>query len=240
MQASWSDAVHLTEDAKLSLLSSLPAYQRDARSKGIPQLGAGAVFQIGEQEYVLPPLKGGVQTHWPRSYALDVGIRVAAAVWIARNPDDDVYYVYSEYEREDVPYSIHADAIKSKGLWILGVVDPAADQRNQVDGERMIDNYRKAGLNLTEAENSVNSGLEDLIDALTSGRLKIFETCQKLIRQMRIYRRDEKGKIVKKQDHLVDCLRYGWVSGRDVMRIRPTSASARPAQVAAGSRNWMA
>lgn len=241
VQASWEDAsAHLTEEARTSLMASIPAWQRDARSKGIPQLGSGAVFQLSESEYVVPQLTKGVPSHWPRSYALDVGIRVAAAMWIAQNPDDQIYYVYSEYEREDVPYSIHAAAIKAKGDWICGVVDPAADQRNQVDGERMIDNYRRAGLTLTEAENSVSSGLEDLIDALTSGKLKIIETCQKLIRQMRVYRRDDKGKIVKKNDHLVDSLRYGWVSGRNVMKIRSKPAHAAASEVPSTPRGWMA
>ena len=41
IMASWDDVPHLTAQAKAELLASIPPYQRDARSRGIPQLGAG-------------------------------------------------------------------------------------------------------------------------------------------------------------------------------------------------------
>ncbi len=240
MQASWDDAVHLTEDAKLSLFSSLPAYQRDARSKGIPQLGAGAIFQVSEDQFVVPPIKGGIPATWAKASALDVGFRVTAAGWLTRDPDTDIYYVYADYDREDSPYSIHAEAIKAKGAWIPCACDPAANQRGQADGQRLMDNYRKAGLILVEAENSVSSGIEDVLDALIGGRLKIVDTCQKLIRQMRVYRRDDKGRIVKKNDHLCDVLRYLWVTGRTIMKCRPVPAASSRGSVPSSPRSWMA
>lgn len=239
-QAEWSDSPHLSEDAKTSLLSSIPEWQRDARSKGIPQLGAGAIFRLAEADYVIPPLKGGIPEHWPRCYGLDVGWRVTAVVWMAMDPDSRTYYIYAEYERAEAPPSIHAAEIKAKGSWILGTVDPAAGGRGQDDGQRLIDNYRALGLTLTEADNSVNTGLEELNDAYISGQLKIFETCQKTIRQMRVYRRDEKGKIVKKNDHLIDAKRYCWMSGRAVMKIRPKPVHMQGAKIAESPRSWMA
>lgn len=244
-QASWGDSPHLSEDAKASLLSSLPEWQRDARSKGIPQLGEGAVFQMSQDQYVIPVLRKGVPPHWPRSYGLDVGVRTTAAVWMARDPDTGIYYVYQEYSRDDAPYSIHAAAIKDRGDWVQGTVDPASDQRNASDGQRLIDNYRRAGLHLIEAENSVNSGLDSLCDALAAGNLKIFETCYVLLRQMRLYRRvksktGDKVAILKKDDHAVDALRYEWVSGRDVMKVRPKATAMRAPQFANSGRAWMA
>src|ERR1700722_6110540 len=41
--ATWYDVPHLDEKKKNELLASFPEYQRDARTKGIPQLGQGAV-----------------------------------------------------------------------------------------------------------------------------------------------------------------------------------------------------
>ena len=241
--SSWAESPHLSEDAKASLLGSIPAWQRDARSKGIPQLGEGAIWTVGEDQFVVPPIRGGIPSTWPRVYALDVGVRVTAAVWMARDPDTGVHYVYMDYDREDAPYSIHAAEIKSKGEWIAGCVDPAADQRTIADGERTIDNYRRAGLILTEAENSVNSGIDDTLDALISGKLKVIETCQKLIRQMRTYRRERKNEIVrvvKKNDHLCDCLRYVWVTGRNMMKVKPQKQETRGTKVSASPRAWMA
>ena len=40
--------------------------------------------------------------------------------------------------------------------------------------------------------------------------------------EFRKYHRDEKGRIVKKDDHLMDATRYWWVSGRDWLSHPPT------------------
>jgi hypothetical protein len=50
---------------------------------------------------------------------------------------------------------------------------------------------------------------------LRSGELKIFNTPEMypLLREMRKYHRDEKGKVRKKDDHLCDAMRYLIMSG---------------------------
>ncbi len=50
-------------------------------------------------------------------------------------------------------------------------------------------------------------------ERLSSGRLKIFKSLGNLRAEYRIYRRDEKGRIVKKDDHGLDALRYAIMSG---------------------------
>ena len=62
------------------------------------------------------------------------------------------------------------------------------------------------------------------------------------LREFRKYHRDDKGsgKIVKRDDHLMDATRYLIVSGRPLMRIAPEPAPApRPAR-RLGSDAWMA
>jgi hypothetical protein len=48
---------------------------------------------------------------------------------------------------------------------------------------------------------------------MVSGRLKVFTTLTNYRSEVRLYRRDEKGKIVKERDHLMDCKRYLIMSG---------------------------
>ena len=80
---------------------------------------------------------------------------------------------------------------------IPGVIDPAARGRSQHDGEQLLDIYKQLGLKLTVADNGVESGIYSVWERLSSGRLKIFGNMQNLLAEMRIYRRNEKGAVVK-------------------------------------------
>lgn len=56
---------------------------------------------------------------------------------------------------------------------------------------------------------------------MCSGRLKVFNTLPLWLAEFRLYRRDDKGKIVKKNDHLMDATRYLAFSGLDYATTKP-------------------
>ena len=56
---------------------------------------------------------------------------------------------------------------------------------------------------------------------LAGGRLKVFRSLVNWLAEFRIYRRDEKGRIVKEFDHLMDASRYVVMSGLEVARTEP-------------------
>jgi hypothetical protein len=217
--ATWDDVPHLTDEKKKELWASIPPFERDARAKGKPQLGSGAIYPVAETEVQCEPFR--IPNYWPRVYALDVGWNRTAAVWAAYNDQADVVYLYSEYYRAQAEPAIHADAIKSRGIWIPGVIDPSARGRSQVDGVRLIDTYGNLGLALQMADNSVEAGLLAVWQRLSSGTLKVFANCQNWFDEFRIYQRDEKGKIVKKNDHLMDATRYLIMSGLRIATTEP-------------------
>lgn len=224
VRATWDDAPHLTEKAKQELLASIPPHQRDARSKGIPMLGAGAVFPISEDQYVVQPFD--IPKHWPRAFGMDVGSKTAAA-WIAHDRESDVIYMYSEHYLEDALPSSHAQSILARGKWIKGVIDTSSHGDSQTDHRNLFDMYISLGLTVQNADKAVEAGIYEMWERFTSGRLKVFSTCTKFLEEIRIYRRDEKGRIVKKADHLIDSLRYA-VFNKDV--VLSTEPSARPQQ----------
>ena len=78
------------------------------------------------------------------------------------------------------------------------MIDPAASCRSQTDGIQLIRVYRDLGLNLTAADNSVDAGLTTVWDLLCSNRLKIFKSLANFWQEFRMYRRDDKGRLVKK------------------------------------------
>jgi hypothetical protein len=77
-----------------------------------------------------------------------------------------VIYLYSEYRGEADP-AIHAAAIRSHSDWIPGLIDPAANGRNQADGEKVIQAYRKHGLKLVAIESPLESGILDVAQRMS-------------------------------------------------------------------------
>ena len=195
----WDDVPHLSAEQKADLLRDLPPYQRDARSKGVPQLGSGAIYPVPESDIVCAPFD--IPTFWPRAYALDVGWNRTAAIWGA-------LYLYSEHYRGQAEPAVHAEAIRARGAWMNGTIDPASRGRGQKDGQQLFQNYIDLGLTLVPAKNGVEAGIMEVLDRMSSGRLKVFGTLQSWLAEYRIYRRDDHGKIVKKNDHLMDATRY--------------------------------
>lgn len=219
--AGWDHAPHLSDQQKADLLASIPPYQRDARSKGVPSLGSGAIYPVPESDILEDPFE--LPPYWPRAYALDVGWNRTACIWGAHDRDSDTLHLYAEHYAGQVEPATHAAAIKGKGAWMQGVIDPAARGRGQKDGARLIESYRDLGLHLTPAENGVESGLFDVLMRMQTGRLKVFRTLQNWLSEFRLYRRDERGAVVKQNDHLMDATRYLVVSGLQVMTIPPNA-----------------
>ena len=240
VMASWEDAAaHLTKESREELWSSLPEYQREARSKGIPQLGAGVIFPVADSDLIIEPIKIG--PNWLRGYGLDPHWSFTSCVWFTQDPETLTYYMYDEYQREKQTVGVHAAAIKAKGEWMRGVIDKAADQ-TEGDGEKLLEMYRVAGLKVikSDASKSVDAGLQDMLDAMLEGRFKVFKTCQKWIKEFRTYRRNDKGAIVKKADHLIDASRYFWVCGRNIMCARPKPVAQHHPRIPESNRAWMA
>jgi hypothetical protein len=88
-------------------------------------------------------------------------------------------------------------------------------------------------LDVSPANNEVEAGIFAVYRRLQSSRLKAFSTLQNLRSERRLYRRDEKGRIVKERDHLMDTERYLIMSGMGRAVTRPMEQwdemRARPA-----------
>ena len=219
MTATWEDVPHISEKAKAEMLDAMEPHMRDARAKGIPVMGAGVIYPVPESAFVVEPFE--MPDWWPRAYGLDVGWKRTAAIWGAWDRDSDCIYLYSEHYMGQAAPAVHASGIKQRGEWIWGAIDPASAGSGQVDGRKLREEYAKEGLNLIDADNAVEAGIHAFYQRLVSGRLKVFSTCRNFISEFRIYRRDENGKIVKENDHLMDAGRYLIMSGMRVAKTPP-------------------
>lgn len=217
----WDDIPHLSEATKAEYMAGILPHERESRLRGIPTVGEGKVYPVPESDFVIGPIE--LHPNWPRAYGLDVGWRVTAAVFGAYDPQTDIWYIYDEYYAEKESPGFHAGNLRKKSKkWIPGIIDPsAAGAGKQKDGYALLDSYRDEDLDLYLADNSVEIGIRSVYERLASGRLKVFGNCQNLIKEFRTYRYDQKGRIVKSNDHAMDAWRYLIMTGVDVAIVNP-------------------
>lgn len=241
MTMGWDHVPHLSESTKAKLLMAYQPFEREARKNGTPQLGAGAIYQVPEIDFVIPDIP--IPDHWPRAYGMDIGWNRTAAIWSAWDRESDTVYLYAEHYRGQAEPSIHADAIKARGDWIPGVIDPAARGRKQDDGQKLLDIYGKPGLglDLDVAFNGVEAGINEVWTRLSTGRLKVFRSLGNWLEEFRLYRRNDKGQVVKEKDHLMDATRYLIMSGLDRAKVKPAPKPKGSYQYFSGGSNtgWM-
>lgn len=218
--AEWKDVPHLSPETQAELLASIPPYQRDARSKGIPQLGSGAIYPVPESDIVVPDFE--LPAHYPRGYGLDVGWERTAGIWGALDRETDCVYLYSEHYRGHAEPIVHSAAIKARGEWVPGFIDPAANGRSQVDGQRLFALYRAMGLQIRNAANAREAGIHEVWMRLSTGRLKVFASCRNWLMEFRIFMRDEKGRIMDESKfHLMASTRYLLLNSVDKFKVKP-------------------
>lgn len=206
LQIGWDDVPWLDEKTKKRLLDDTPEHMRDARSKGIPAMGAGNVYTTSIDNILVDPFE--IPESWPRMFALDVGWNRTACMWGALDPNTQIIYLYDEYYVGQQLPIIHATSILGRGKWIPGVIDPAANGRNASDGAALMEEYSNYGLELENAKNDVEAGITRQQMLMATGRLKVFKTCRNWASEYIVYRRDNNGRVVKKDDHALDCSRY--------------------------------
>lgn len=217
----WDDVPHLSEQTKNEMLQSYPEYQRLARSKGIPELGSGAVWPVSESTFVIEPFK--IPSHWKRVFALDFGWTAPTAIlWCAIDTESGTHYIYAEHYFKERAPMFHAEAIKTRnkiaGFDIPGLCDPSGGGRGQHDGQQARKIYEEDfKIIMQPANNSKEAGLMKTLEMFNRGNIKVFSTCKNFLEEFRVYQRNKKGDAVG-ADHLCDCLRYICMSGWDIAK----------------------
>lgn len=207
VQAGWDDAPWLGEEEKAKILDASEPHLRETRRTGVPSMGSGAVFPITLEQFIVSPFE--IPNHYKRLYAMDVGWNRTAALWFALDPNTDTLYVYDEHYVAEQPPAVHAAGIRNRGSWIPGVIDPASRGRSQGDGSQLMQSYKDLGLQIQKANNDVEGGIQEIWHRLSAGKIRVFSHLHNFAKEYVLYRRDEKGRVIKERDHLMDCLRYG-------------------------------
>ena len=92
---------------------------------------------------------------------------------------------------------------------------------------RYLDAYRSLGLDIDLPEKGVEYGIQQVYNRMSTGQLKVFASCEQWFDEFRLYRRNEDGRIVKENDHLMDCTRCGVVSAIQRSDTKPADQATR-------------
>ena len=240
VNAGWDDAPHISKKARDTMLSATPPHLQDAVTKGIPVLGSGAVFNIGEEEIMYDDIEIGPD--WPRICAVDIGFTIdpTAAVFLAKDPSTGILYMYDEYGSIDNNTwnpSQHVGHLHAKNCSLIPIMyDSAAAAKVGSSGKSITELWREMGLNvsaksfsnpkhLSEKASSykdLSIGLTYMYEMMVTGRLKVHRRCQNWWREFRSYSYDDKGVPSAKDNHWMDASRYAVMSAEKGLMEVPT------------------
>lgn len=201
-------------------LDSLPDGMRERWRFGSWDVAEGQYFSEFRRDihtcepFVLPK-------EWRRYIAIDYGLDMLAAYWIAVDNSNECY-VYKEFCSPDLPISEAADAINGyteagENIYCV-LAPPDLWNRSQETGKSKALLFDEAGLRLTRSNNDREAGwlaIKELLEYKRRGRprLHIFTNCTKLIRHLPELLRDPKRPTDTMNEpheitHSPDALRY--------------------------------
>lgn len=240
VQMGIEDVDHYTPEEKAAIIARYLPHEREARARGTPMLGSGAIFPVPDTFIECDPFE--IPPHWPRLKALDFGwAHPTAIVWLAWDRDQDIVYVYHVYRRSEAQVGEHAIVMNSRPDRWAPVAWPHDGENETAQGPQLSKQYSDAGVpmlpehakyeevpgeeeNSRKSRTSVEAGLADMLTRMLSGRLKVFKQCVEWFEEKRGYHRKD-GKVVKEVDDLMAATRYGIMNLR--FAITEPAASGR-------------
>lgn len=220
MQKGWDDAPHLSEKVKADLLASFPAHQRAMRTKGVPMLGHGRIYDMAEEDILCDAFQ--IPKHFFVIDGMDFGWdHPQAQVQLVWDKDSDMFYLTHSWKRSQTKPIEAWGAVK---LWAQHV--PTAWPSDGLQTEKGSAKQQKAyyeeagftmiGVHATwpDGSNGVEAGLFEIRDLMLSGKFKVFKGQREWLDEFLQYHRDENGKIAKTRDDLLDATRYAYMMRR--------------------------
>lgn len=227
MQKGWDDAPHITDEKKERLLESYPEHQRDMRTKGTPMLGHGRIYDLSD-DFVLCDMPE-ILPEWYIINGMDFGWdHPQAHVQLIEDRENEMIYITKAYKARKTSANDAWGAVKT---WAEDVItawphDGLQNEKGRDDAVQQKVHYERAGFKMTsghatwpEGGNSVESGIYEISDLMRKGKFRIVRGVPDIMDEFRQYHRDEKGKIAKTNDDILDAMRYSFMMRRYAERF---------------------
>lgn len=217
------DAEHFTPEERRVIVAAYPEHEREARSKGIPMRGSGAVFPIGIEQLLCQSFP--IPDHWAHICGIDFGwSHPSAGVRLAFDRDSDVLYVIAAHRAKEQTPIMFTGAVKPWGDWLPWAWPHDGHQSggkfDAKDQEQLASMYRKHGLKMQhthatfeDGTNGLEAGIAEMLERMQTGRLKVFSELREWQEEFSLYHRKD-GVIVKECDDLMSATRYAMMMRR--------------------------
>jgi hypothetical protein len=166
-------------------------------------------------------------------------------VKLVHDRDSDIIYAVNGWKQSKVSANDAWGAVKpwAENIPMAWPHDGLQNEKGRDDATQQKEHYVKAGFkmlpkmaswpdiqdgngNWVNGGNSVEQGLYEIGDRMRKGTFKIFKGLHEVMDEVRQYHRDEKQKIVKVRDDLLDAIRYAYMMRRFAVRIADIGAKA--------------
>lgn len=237
MQKGWDDAPHMTDEKKQRLLEQYPVHQRDMRSKGEPMLGHGRIYDIADEFITCEPLYE-IPKHWFVINGMDFGWdHPQAHIKLYEDRDNGMFYVAKAWKASQQSANNAWGVVKDwgYGVPVAWPQDGLQNEKGRDDAVQQKVHYEKAGFKMLpefatwppyndngvmkSGGNSVEHGLYEIGDLMRKGKFKFYRGLTDLFAEFRQYHRDERGRISKTMDDLLDAVRYAYMMRRFAVRV---------------------
>lgn len=236
MQKGWHDAPHITPEKAERMLKQFPEHQRDMRTKGVPMLGHGRIYDISDEMITCEPFD--VPNHWFVIGGMDFGYdHPQAHIQLVEDRDTGTIYITKAWKASKVSANDAWGAVKDwqEGIPVSWPHDGLQNEKGRDDATQQKVHYERAGFKMLPSMatwpdipdgkggmktggNSVEHGIYEILDLMRKGKFKIFKGMFEVLDEVRQYHRNDKGKIVKSFDDLIDAIRYAYMMRRFAIR----------------------
>ncbi len=251
--ATWEDAPHLSREDKARLAASYREHERDARTKGIPMMGEGAILPIADENIVVDAFP--VPPHFVRIKGCDFGFEhYGAGSEIAWDRGQDIIYVIDCYREKGQLAPYHAAWFNKANRWVPVSWPHDGMNTEKSGGAKVKEAYVLHGVNMlsksarypkSAGQDTEKGGpqdqwavIDEIRERMQTGRFKVFRHLSQWLEEKRSYhvksgvdgkviivsRRDD---ILKSTFYAVMMKRYA-VSEQVALGSRVSRAPTRP------------
>lgn len=244
-QMTIDDVEHYTAEQRKAIISSYPKFERESRTKGIPQLGSGRVFPIDEDDIRCESFE--IPAHWPQLGGLDFGWdHPSAGVKLSWDRDTDTLYVIAAHRQREQTPTMFSASLLPWGKWLPWAWPHDGLQHDKGSGEQLAQQYRDTGLTMLDdratfedGSNGVEAGVAEMLDRMQTGRWKVFAHLNDWFEEFRLYHRKD-GLIVKVGDDLISASRYAMMMRRyAIVQNKPAPKPVVNRSIHSGGQGWM-